>query len=111
MRTHHVQESETGHHESRKATESSEIESTSYMSRFQELEEEISALKQSNKHLTIELEKAIKVAKEFESRSHEDQVRYDDASQALTNWKRTAQELGQQVLFEHEILTRLIFCN
>lgn len=67
------------------------------ISRVRELEEEVGALKQSNKHMTVELEKSIKVAKAFESRSHEDEVRYNDASQALTNWKRTAQELGHQV--------------
>jgi chromosome segregation ATPase len=84
--------------------------------RERELEEEVGALKQSNKHVTIELEKSIKVAKEFESRFHEDEVRYNDASQALTNWKRTAQELGKQVCTQNlcpdfSALFVIIFCR
>ena len=51
--------------------------------------------------------KSIKVAKEFEFRSHEDEVRYNDASQALTNWKRTAQELGKQVLTPYSRLIQM----
>ena len=78
--------------------ENPESVDAAHILRVRELEEEVIALKQSNKHVTIELEKSIKVAKEFEFRSHEDEVRYNDASQALTNWKRTAQELGKQVL-------------
>jgi hypothetical protein len=86
------QQKGTFHHENL------EILSGDRTSRVRELEEEVEALKQSNKHVTIELEKSIKVAKELESRSYEDEVRYNDASQALTNWKRTAQELGKQVM-------------
>ncbi|MEY3153036.1 MAG: hypothetical protein RLZZ333_1633, partial [Bacteroidota bacterium] len=52
----------------------------------------------NNISLTLSTQtESIKISKEFESRSHEDEVRYNDATQALTNWKRTAQELGQQV--------------
>jgi predicted RNase H-like nuclease (RuvC/YqgF family) len=86
-----LQQSDAFHHESLESTNSALI------LRVRELEEEVGALKQSNKHVTVELEKSIKVSKEFESHSREDEVRYNDATQALTNWKRTAQELGQQV--------------
>lgn len=91
MREHRLQKNDAFHHESLESTNAAHI------LRVRELEEEVGALKQSNKHVTVELEKSIKISKEFESRSHEDEVRYNDATQALTNWKRTAQELGQQV--------------
>lgn len=87
--------------------ENPESVDAAHILRVRELEEEVIALKQSNKHVTIELEKSIKVAKEFEFRSHEDEVRYNDASQALTNWKRTAQELGKQVLTPYSRLIQM----
>lgn len=96
MREHRLQKNDAFHHESLESTNAAHI------LRVRELEEEVGALKQSNKHVTVELEKSIKVSKEFESRSHEDEVRYNDATQALTNWKRTAQELGQQVRCVHQ---------
>jgi hypothetical protein len=93
LRERRSQQHDTLNHEN---SESANV-SSALISKVRELEEEVGALKQSNKHVTIELEKSIKVAKEFETRSREDEVRYQDASQALTNWKRTAQELGHQV--------------
>lgn len=93
LRERRSQQNDTINHES---LESANLNAV-LISRVRELEEEVEALKQSNNHVTMELEKSIKVAKEFEFRSQEDEVRYNDASQALTNWKRTAQELGQQV--------------
>jgi hypothetical protein len=97
MRARQSRQFDTSHHESQKGIESLESANAAHISRARVLEEEVAALKQSNKHLTSELEKSIKVAKDFELRSQENEVRYQDANQALTNWKRTAQELGQQV--------------
>ena len=97
MRARQSRQFDTSHHESQKGIISLESANAAHISRARVLEEEVAALKQSNKHLTSELEKSIKVAKDFELRSQENEVRYQDANQALTNWKRTAQELGQQV--------------
>ena len=59
MRARQSRQFDTSHHESQKGMESLESANAVHISTARLLEEEVGALKQSNKHVTIELEKSI----------------------------------------------------